>query len=223
MSKLNIAMIPARMGSQRLKKKNLRELDGIPLIVRAIRKCIQAEIFDEVWVNSEHKDFKKIAEQEGVFFHQRAENLGNNSTTSEQYLTEFLEYHECRNLFQIHSIAPLLEIEDIKTFYQKMNENNYDVLLSCEKVQIECAIADNPINFTYKTKTNSQDLKPIQKITWSISAWKRESFLNAARKGACATYNGKVGYHPISTWAAHVIKTEEDLQFAEAYLKLKKY
>ena len=63
---MNIAMIPARMGSQRLAKKNLRELNGIPLIVRAIRKCIDAKCFDEIWVNSEHEDFGLIAETEGV-------------------------------------------------------------------------------------------------------------------------------------------------------------
>ncbi|MCA9417335.1 MAG: cytidyltransferase, partial [Candidatus Omnitrophica bacterium] len=42
---MNIGMIPARMGSQRLKKKNLRELGGVPLITRAIRKCLEAGVF----------------------------------------------------------------------------------------------------------------------------------------------------------------------------------
>ena len=57
MSVSKIAMIPDRMGSQRLKHKNIRLLGGIPLITRAIRKCNQANIFDEIWVNSEHSDF----------------------------------------------------------------------------------------------------------------------------------------------------------------------
>ena len=61
-----IAMIPARMGSQRLAKKNLRELDGVSLIARAIRRCHSAGCFDEVWVNSEHADFGPIAEAEGA-------------------------------------------------------------------------------------------------------------------------------------------------------------
>jgi len=44
----SIAMIPARMGSQRLPKKNLALLDGVPLINRAIRKCREAGCFDEI-------------------------------------------------------------------------------------------------------------------------------------------------------------------------------
>ena len=50
----NIAMIPARMGSQRLQKKNLAPLKGVPLIVHAIRKCREAGVFDRIIVNSEH-------------------------------------------------------------------------------------------------------------------------------------------------------------------------
>ena len=49
---MNVAMIPARMGSQKLKQKNLRELGGARLITRAIRKCLAAGVFDEVWVNT---------------------------------------------------------------------------------------------------------------------------------------------------------------------------
>ena len=45
---MKIAMIPARMGSQRLKRKNMRELHGVPLITLAIRKCLAAGVFDEV-------------------------------------------------------------------------------------------------------------------------------------------------------------------------------
>ncbi len=89
-----IAMIPARMGSQRLAKKNLRELDGVSLIARAIRRCYSAGCFDEVWVNSEHSDFGPIAESEGAKFHQRPDHLGSNTATSDYVVEEFLNVHE---------------------------------------------------------------------------------------------------------------------------------
>ena len=77
-------MIPARMGSQRLKQKNLRELGGIPLITRAIRKAKDSGVFGEVWVNSEDDAFGAIAKEEGVQFHRRPAELANNTATSEQ-------------------------------------------------------------------------------------------------------------------------------------------
>ena len=61
-----LAMIPARMGSQRLKQKNLKEIRGAPLIAHAIRKCQEAGVFDEIWVNSEHPAFGPVALAEGA-------------------------------------------------------------------------------------------------------------------------------------------------------------
>jgi CMP-N-acetylneuraminic acid synthetase len=215
-----LAMIPARMGSQRLKQKNLRELAGVPLIVRAIRKCRAAGVFDEIWVNSEHPAFGDIAKAEGVGFHQRPEALGNNQATSEQFVHEFLLAHECEHVFQVHSIAPLLTVREIAEFAEAMTSGGHDALLCYEPIQIECALEGRPLNFTFAEKTNSQDLKPVQRIAWSITAWRRASYLAAVAEGRCATYAGRVGFHPVGRLAAHVIKTEDDLRFAEAVLPL---
>ena len=157
-----LAMIPARMGSKRLKQKNLRELGGLPLITRAIRKCLAAGVFDEIWVNSEHPAFGEIAAQEGVRFHQRPAELASNTATSEQFVYEFLKAHPCDYLFQVHTIAPLLTAEQVAGFVQTMLDSDYDVLLSVVNEQIECAIDGKPINFTFDRKTNSQELTPVR-------------------------------------------------------------
>jgi CMP-N-acetylneuraminic acid synthetase len=217
----SIAMIPARMGSQRLKQKNLRELGGIPLITRAIRKCREAGVFDEIWVNSEHPAFGEIAAAEGVSFHQRPEELGNNQATSEQFVHEFLQRHQTEFVFQVHSIAPLLTVKQVKEFVEFMNREPFDVLLSYEPIQIECALEGKPVNFTFETKTNSQELKPIQRVTWSITGWRRATYLEAISASKCATYSGRVGFYPVDHLAAHVIKTEDDLLLAEAVLHLR--
>ena len=99
-----------------------------------------------------------------------------------------------------------------------MQRHDYDCLLSTEEIQIECAYKGQPINFTYGNKKNSQDLDPVQRISWSITGWKSRTYLDAAANNECATYAGMVGYFPISRFAAHVIKTEEDLELAKAML-----
>jgi CMP-N-acetylneuraminic acid synthetase len=214
------AMIPARMGSQRLKKKNLRELLGVPLITHTIRKCISSGVFDEIWVNSEHPDFGKIALQEGVNFHQRPDALGNNEATSEQYITEFLEKHSCDKVFQVHSIAPLLTAKEIRDFVIHMESSDLDCLLSVEEIQIECVFDGKPVNFNLSEKTNSQDLMPVQRLCWAITGWRRSVFLEAVSANRCATYTGRIGYYTLGPLASHVIKTERDLRVAEALLPL---
>ena len=215
-----IAMIPARLGSQRLKQKNLQLLQGVPLIVHAIRKSKSAGLFDEVWVNSEADVFGDLAQQEGVGFHKRPEHLANDQATSEDFVYEFLKTHACDFVVQVHSIAPLLSVADITLFTKELKKGAYDVLLSTELVQIECAFCNSPVNFTYERKTNSQELKPIQRISWSITGWRRLKYLAAYEEGRCATYSGNVGFFPINKLASHIIKTQEDLDIAEALLRV---
>jgi len=208
------------MGSRRLKRKNLRELGGIPLITAAIRKCKVSGIFDEIWVNSEHTDFEKFAREEGVRFHLRPSELGNDSATSEDYIYEFLKAHPCQYLFQVHSIAPLLNARQIREFVEYMVGHDCDVLLPCVEEKIECAYQGKPINFLFKEKTNSQDLIPIQKITWCITGWRGGRFLRAVEEKSCATYSGKIEFYPIDPIAGFVIKTHEDLLMAESMFKV---
>lgn len=218
---MNIAMIPARMGSQRLKQKNLREVGGIPLITRAIRKCKAADCFSEIWVNSEHPDFGKIAESEGVSFHQRPAELANNVATSEQFVYEFFQKHECERVFQVHSIAPLLTSSEVREFVRAMELGGFDTMLSYTPEQIECAYDGQPVNFSFGEKTNSQDLRPVQRITWSITGWRRAAYLAAAETGKAATYSGRIGFFPIDRLGGLIIKTEDDLRMAEALLPLR--
>lgn len=218
-----IGMIPARLGSQRLKQKNLQEINGVSLLAHAIRKSISADVFDEIWVNSESEIFGDIALKEGVNFHKRPAELANNTATSEDFIHEFLLKHECDYVVQVHSIAPLMTVGDIKNFVDEVRKGQSDVLLSTEEIQIECAFNGTPVNFTYSEKTNSQELTPVQRISWSITGWKRDTYLSAYSAGKCATYSGIVSYFPISKLASHVIKTQEDLDIASALWNIADY
>ena len=81
--------------------------------------------------------------------------------------------HPCDLLFQVHSIAPLLTAAEVAAFVRFMAGSDYDAVLSFIPELIECALDGRPVNFTYDEKTNSQDLRPIQRITWSIhTGWR---------------------------------------------------
>lgn len=213
-------MIPARMGSQRLTRKNLRELGGVPLAARAIDKCHAAGVFDGVWLNSEDLAFRPLAEAHGAAFHRRPAELGGHAATSEQFVAEFLRAHPCAWVFQVHSIAPLLTAGEVAGFVRAAVASPHDAVVSYIPDQIECALDGRPVNFTFAEKTNSQELRPVQRITWSITGWRRAAFLAAADAGRCATWAGDVGFLPVGPVSGHVIKTADDLAIAEALLPL---
>mgnify|MGYP000850915640 CR=1 FL=1 len=60
MKKKIIAMIPARIGSQRLKKKNLALVNKKPLIEYVIQSAKTSNIFHQIYINSDSKVFNVL-------------------------------------------------------------------------------------------------------------------------------------------------------------------
>lgn len=65
MSSNVLAIIPARGGSKRLRRKNMRELDGKPLVVHAIHHGETAEEIDKTVVSTEDEKIKTVATEYG--------------------------------------------------------------------------------------------------------------------------------------------------------------
>ena len=59
-------MIPAALGSQRIPDKNLVLVDGHPMMFYVVKACIASGAFHDIYINSEHDIFKKIADDFGV-------------------------------------------------------------------------------------------------------------------------------------------------------------
>jgi len=209
-------MIPARMGSKRLPKKNLEEIGGRTLIHWAVERCIDSGAFDEIWVNSEDLAFREVATNLSVNFHLRPFELGSDKATSEQFVSEFLERHECDFVIQVHSVTPLLDSGEIREFVKQVRADDADTILSGVEGDLEHVLETNPVNFSFDAKSNSQDLTPVFQITWPITAWRRETFLNNEEPERCSTYCGRIKYFPVSRFSGLAIKVEQDLKYAQA-------
>ena len=56
-----VGMIPARMGSTRVKNKNLRLIDGIPLVQYIVNAAKISTMVNDIYINSESTKFAGIA------------------------------------------------------------------------------------------------------------------------------------------------------------------
>ncbi|MDU9020885.1 pseudaminic acid cytidylyltransferase [Pseudomonas corrugata] len=61
-----IAIIPARGGSERIPRKNLKLFDGVPMIVRSIRTALESGVFDEVVVSTDDENIAELARAHGA-------------------------------------------------------------------------------------------------------------------------------------------------------------
>ena len=63
---MNIAIIPARIGSKRIKQKNIKIFKGKPLIYYSINAAKKSKVFDKILVSTDSEKIGEIARKYGA-------------------------------------------------------------------------------------------------------------------------------------------------------------
>ncbi len=214
-----ISMIPARLGSTRVKNKNLRLLDGKPLVHYIIESAKNSELIDEIYINSEAKVFEEIAENSKVKFYQRDKSLSSNESTNDDFAIDFMSKVSGDILIQLLPTSPFINSDEIDSFIKKMLDEKLDTLVSVSNVQIESMFNGKPLNFDLSKKTPpSQLLEPIKAYACGIMGWKYDKFISNMNKFGAAYHggDGKTGYYTLDGFATVDIDNEDDFKLAES-------
>lgn len=215
-----VAMIPARMGSERLPLKNLALLNGRPLISYAIEAAKSSGMFDRVVLNSDGERFQEIADRYGIDFYLRPTELGSSETKSDTLVHQFMEEHPSDAVAWVNPISPLQTGEEVRNVVKYFHKENLDSLITVVDEQVHCVFEGEPINFKVEEIfAKTQDLAPVQSFVYSVMMWRTSAFMEAFQCRGHALMCGKLGYYPVSKRSAVIIKTDEDLMIADSILK----
>lgn len=217
-----IAMIPARMGSKRIPKKNIRYMLDKPLIQYPIDLAKGCSRFESIWVNTECEKLGRACEKLGVQFHQRPKELSDDAATNRDFTYEFLKKHKCDYVVMINPTSPTLRPETVEKFLNYLCENDFDTIMSVVSIRAEAFYQEKRINFTGQDKIPSQMLDPIDYVVWALTAWKRETFIRLQENNECPIFGGKMGYFAIPKDESADLDAEEDWNIAEATLLARK-
>ena len=212
-------MIPARMGSKRVKNKNLRMIDGIPLIQYIVNAAKDSSILDEIYINSESKQFESIAKESNINFYQRPEELSSDTATNDDFVLDFINNVECDVLVQLLPTSPFISTEEIDEFIKVMTDRNFETMISVSDVRIECIYNGKPINFDQKEQTPpSQLLEPIKSYACSLMGWQVNKFRENINRYSAAYHggDGSVGFFELKGYSTVDIDNEEDFVLAES-------
>lgn len=116
----NLAIIPARGGSKRIPRKNVKDFLGKPIIAYSIETALGCELFEEVMVSTEDKEIADIAKQYGasVPFFRSEENASDYATTVEVLVEVIDDFSKEKKAFEniccIYPTAPFVSVEDLK-------------------------------------------------------------------------------------------------------------
>ncbi|WP_411895311.1 cytidylyltransferase domain-containing protein [Winogradskyella sp. A2] len=215
----SVFIIPARGGSKRLPRKNLKQLNGIPLIAHSINFAKQnSDIAEDIIVSTDCNDIKSFVHQMGVTVIDRPKEISMDNSTTVSALKHVLtcldkNYDE---IILLQPTNPLRPKELLRKAYKEFLENNCDSLMTVSLNDKKLGkIKDGKYEpFTYKMGQRSQDLEPLYYENGLLYISKSDLILNDKILG-----DNNFPFIVEHPFASVDIDTIEDLNYAQFIVK----
>ncbi len=228
-----LAVIPARSGSKSVKDKNIRLIDGKPMIAYSIEHALQAESVDRVIVSTDSEEYAAIAREYGAetpFL--RPKEYATDTALDFDVFFHALSYLEREEgyipdlVVQLRPTYPIRRIEDIEAMVAYMREHG-------DVDSMRCIAPAKEIAYKMWQKDGQGMLSPIMKDIPECYNMPRQQLPKIYYQNACIdvirtevitkmhSMSGEkiAGYEMDDNFD---IDTEEEFQKAEEYIKISK-
>jgi len=186
---MRIAIIPARGGSKRIHRKNIRLFHGKPIIAWSIEAALKSNCFDRVLVSTEDEEIASISERYGAqvpFL--RPSRLADDLTSTGEVVRSSILSLQSRGVKPTHvcciyATAPFISHVDLRSAYGELTLTGVDYVFSaCSfsfPIQRGFFVDDSGLakmQFPEMFRMRSQDLKPFfhdaAQFYWgTLKAW----------------------------------------------------
>ena len=242
---MNIAFIPARGGSKSIPLKNIKELNGRPLIYWTAKAANDAECIDKVVIATDSAEIKNTAESFNFskleVYERDPENARDDSSTE----SVMVEYISKSNLaaedyfFLIQATSPMLKSEHIGGMFKSFLESGADSMFTgvlekqfhwrkIEKSDMQEA-EEKSRNFN-EGKGQYSLIKPVN-YDYRNRPRRQEFEGLIAENGACyinsvgnvlrdnCRLSGRIQYYELPAYTAHELDEEQDWIIVSALMR----
>ena len=225
----NLCIIPARGGSKRIPRKNIKDFLGLPIIAYSIKAALSSELFDEVMVSTDDEEISTIAMKYGakVPFIRSNKNSDDYASTIDVLIEVLSWYKENKGENYTHGCclyptAPFVTAKSLNEGYQKLITNNkttvFPVVPFSYPIQRALKIVNDNIEL-YQPEhelSRSQDLEPAFHDAGQFYWFKVESILKEKK-----LWTARSGTIILNDTEAQDIDTLSDWKIAELKFQLK--
>ncbi|MDE5603366.1 MAG: pseudaminic acid cytidylyltransferase [Helicobacter sp.] len=121
-----VCIIPARGGSKRILKKNLKEFLGKPIITYSIDNARKSGIFSEIYVSSDEEEILALAKSEGAIALKRPQSLSGDYVGTREVIIHCIRELELQGwVCCLYATAPLLRVESLQNAFLQCEESCY--------------------------------------------------------------------------------------------------
>jgi pseudaminic acid cytidylyltransferase len=129
---MKLAVIPARGGSKRIPRKNIKPFAGLPMIAWSIRAAIDSECFDRIVVSTDDDEIAQVARNYGAecpFV--RPPELSDDHTGTIPVVAHAIAWHNeqgyaVTDVCCLYATAPFMQAQDIKRGLDILSSGNAD-------------------------------------------------------------------------------------------------
>lgn len=223
-----LCIIPARGGSKRIPRKNIKNFLGKPIIAYSIEAAIKSKLFDEVMVSTDDDEIAKISKKYGAkvpFI--RSDKNSNDLATTVDVIQEVLQlYKEKGEVFEtaccIYATAPFVTEKTLNITYKKLIDNSFDsvfpVLEFSFPIQRAIKINENKKITLFQPEhlnTRSQDLEKAYHDAGQFYWFNIDKLLKIGK-----LWTDNTGVIIIKESEGQDIDTQEDWKLAEMKFKM---
>ena len=226
-----LAITLARGGSKAIKNKNIKKINGKPLVFYTISEAKKSKYISDYIVSTDSTKIAKISKAYGAIIpFLRPKKLSTDKASSVDALIHATRYMEKINnkkydyVIELMCTNPLKKVKDIDTIIKKIKKYKCDSVIAVNRVldnhpaRIKKIIKGKIINFCINEKAESrrQDLKPYAYVrSGSIYALNRDYLINKRKR-----YGSKKSFAYILPPERSInIDQEIDFYIAEKLLK----
>jgi N-acylneuraminate cytidylyltransferase len=213
------ALIPVRGGSKSIPMKNIKIINGKPLVWWVLNSANNS-VIDKVFVST---DSDKIRETVESFDFHKVEVIGRSEEScgdlakTEVVMEEFVDNYEFDDLVLIQATSPLLTTKDINGMIDKFKKEEYDSIVPI--VRQKRFIWDDflywsPVNYDYNDRPMRQEFDGFFVETGCMYITKRESFVESKNR-----LSGNMGAYEFPEYMYYEIDEEYDWIIVESLLK----
>ncbi len=225
---MNVAIIPARGGSKRIPRKNIKLFHGQPIIAYSIQAALKSGCFDKVIVSTDDQEIADVAVEYGaeVPFLRPKKYSDDYSTTMD------VMYHAVSwcgsqgwvldTTCCLYATAPFIRPEDLQNGLAMLENNNIDFVFSATTFSfpIQRAIKlseQGAVSMFYpeNERVRSQDLEEAYHDAGQFYWGRKDAFLKYT-----SMYSPRSRVVLLPRYRVQDIDTHEDWMFAETLFKL---
>ena len=137
---MNICVIPARGGSKRIPRKNIKIFNGKPIIAYSIEAALASSCIDKVIVSTDDEEISEVAIEYGAQVpFVRPDKLSSDYTATNPVISHAVDWMETNGIVINHicclyATAPFVQTHSISDAYEKFKDMNADLNLWVVKI-----------------------------------------------------------------------------------------